>query len=384
MNKIMFLGISILVLIGSLNSQVKDVEGRTYKTIDMFGNLWMAENLETSKFKNGEIIKQVKNLDEWTIACKNKESVYIIDPKNPTLGKIYNGFAVTDRRGLAPEGYVIPSSNYFDWFTLNSSYITLSKNISKSQFLGNLVNSKGYKSDCSESESTYIGSECEFDNAGNMKGCGFNFQSINSHGVWWLLDDGEMSFCTSRCTGMDGAYFGIEKEDSLNPGDYYLFPPDDWKSYGFYVRCVKLGTNFPVFQSIDDAFAKKDQQISLVIHSEKLMSLDSIFACNKLKRLQLSSCEIEILPDKFDQFTEMTHLDLSSNKFKKLPLSFGKLKKLEYLNLEYCFDLKIDFQILQLLTNCKYMKIPKDYQNETYFNEQVNQLKKILPNCKIE
>lgn len=384
MNKIMFLGISILVLIGSLNSQVKDVEGRTYKTIDMFGNLWMAENLETSKFKNGEIIKQVKNLDEWTIACKNKESVYIIDPKNPTLGKIYNGFAVTDRRGLAPEGYVIPSSNYFDWFTLNSSHITLSKNISESQFLGNLVNSKGYNTDCSKSESTYIGSQCEFDDLGNVKDCGYGFQLINSHGVWWLLDDGEMSFCTSRCTGMDGAYFGIEKEDTLNPGDYYLFPPDDWKSFGFYVRCVKLGTNFPVFQSVGDAFAKKDHQISLVLHGEKIMSLDSIFACKKMKRLQLSSCEIEVLPDKFDQFTELTYLDLSSNNFKNLPPSIGKLKKLEYLDLEYCSDLKIDFKILQQLTNCKYMKIPKDYQNETYFNEQVTQLKKMLPNCKIE
>lgn len=383
MNKIMFLGISILVLIGSLNSQVKDVEGRTYKTIDMFGNLWMAENLETSKFKNGEIIKQVKNLDEWTIACENEESVYIINPENPSLGKIYNGFAVTDKRGLAPEGYVIPSSSYFDWNTLNSSYITLSKNFSESQFLGNLVNSKGYNADCSKSESTYIGSQCEFDDLGDVKDCGYGFQTINSHGIWWLLDDGEISFCGSRCTGMDGSYFGIEKEDSMHPIYYNVFPPEDWKSFGFYVRCVKLSKSISVF-SISEAFAKKDHQISLIMNFEKLMSLDSIFACKKMKRLQLSSCKIEILPDKFDQFIELTYLDLSSNKFKKLPPSFGKLKKLEYLDLEYCHSLKIDFKILQQLTNCKYMKIPKDYQNETYFNEQLNQLKKILPNCKIE
>lgn len=375
---------SILVLTGSLYSQVKDVEGRSYRTIDIFGNMWMAENLETAKFKNGEIIRQVKNLDEWTIACKNKEPVYIIDSKNPSLGKIYNGFAVTDKRGIAPEGYVIPSSNYFDWFTLNSSYMTLSKNISESQFLGNLLNSEGYKSECSESESRYIGSECEFDNLGNLTSCDYNFQSINSHGIWWLLDDGEMSFCLTRCTGMDGAYFGIEKEDTLNPGRYYLFPPEDWKSFGFYVRCVKLGTNFPVFQSVADAFANKDHQISLVLDGEKIMSFDSIFACKKMKRLQLSSCKIEILPDKFDQLTELTYLDLSSNKFKTLPPSFSKLKKLEYLDLEYCFDLKIDFKILQQLTNCKYMKIPKDYSNESYYIDQVNQLKRILPNCKIE
>jgi Leucine-rich repeat (LRR) protein len=172
--------------------------------------------------------------------------------------------------------------------------------------------------------------------------------------------------------------------DTLNPGRYYLSPPEDWKSFGFYVRCVKLGTNFPVFQSVADAFANKDHQISLVLDGEKIMSFDSIFACKKMKRLQLSSCKIEILPDKFDQLTELTYLDLSSNKFKTLPPSFSKLKKLEYLDLEYCFDLKIDFKILQQLTNCKYMKIPKDYSNESYYIDQVNQLKRILPNCKIE
>ncbi len=375
---------SILVLTGSLYSQVKDVEGRSYRTIDIFGNMWMAENLETAKFKNGEIIRQVKNLDEWTIACKNKEPVYIIDSKNPSLGKIYNGFAVTDKRGISPEGYVIPSSNYFDWFTLNSSYITLSKNVNESQFLGNLVNSKRYNADCYKSESTYIGSQCEFDDLGNVKDCGHGFKSINSHGVWWLLDDGEMSFCTSRCTGMDGAYFAMEKEDSLKPGEYYLFPPDDWKSFGFYVRCVKIDTKISTFQTISEAYSQKDLPINLVIHGEKLNAVDSIFACRKIKRLQLASCDIEFLPDKFDQLTELTYLDLSSNKFKKLPPSFGKLKKLEYLDLEYCFDLKIDFKILQLLTNCKYMKIPKDYSNESYYIDQVNQLKRILPNCKIE
>jgi hypothetical protein len=79
---------------------------------------------------------------------------------------------------------------------------------------------------------------------------------------------------------------------------------------------------------------------------------------------------------------ELISVSIEQFKFQFNQLYLQTVEKSNHL--PYCSDLKIDFKILQQLTNCKYMKIPKDYQNETYFNEQVTQLKKMLPNCKIE
>jgi hypothetical protein len=53
-------------------SSMKDPrDGLTYKIVDIGGKTWFAENLNTSKFNNGETIFQAKNLTEWTNAMNS-------------------------------------------------------------------------------------------------------------------------------------------------------------------------------------------------------------------------------------------------------------------------------------------------------------------------
>lgn len=88
-----------------------DLNGNNYKTIKIGNQIWMAENLKVTKFKNGDVIRQAKNIDEWINSGIMKEPVwcyYEYNNSNDILyGKLYNWYAVIDKRGLAPDGCVV-------------------------------------------------------------------------------------------------------------------------------------------------------------------------------------------------------------------------------------------------------------------------------------
>ncbi len=103
-----------------MHAQVTDIEGNTYKTVIIGEQEWMVENLNTTKFRNGDEIPQAKSWNEWRDAGENGMPAWCHfhnDPENGKIyGKLYNWYAVTDPRGLAPEGWQLASRD--DWFEL--------------------------------------------------------------------------------------------------------------------------------------------------------------------------------------------------------------------------------------------------------------------------
>jgi len=98
----------------------------TEKILDINGNIdevtignqvWMTKNLNVDKFRNGDPITFAKYESDWIDAFKNKKPVWGYYDNNPNMeskyGKIYNWYAVNDKRGLAPHGWKIPNSQ--DW-----------------------------------------------------------------------------------------------------------------------------------------------------------------------------------------------------------------------------------------------------------------------------
>ncbi|MFM7668104.1 MAG: FISUMP domain-containing protein [Bacteroidota bacterium] len=83
---------------------------------------WADHNLITSTFSNGDSLTRAKNSIEWENYFKQGVPSYCSVGYNPTndsiYGKIYNWWAVVDLRGLAPEGFMVPSVN--DWMGLKS------------------------------------------------------------------------------------------------------------------------------------------------------------------------------------------------------------------------------------------------------------------------
>jgi uncharacterized protein (TIGR02145 family) len=99
------------------------IDGRVYKTVKIGEQVWMAENLNTDRFRNGDLIPEAKTNEEWKKAGDNKQPAwcyYNNDPANgEKYGRLYNWYAVNDPRGLAPKGWHIPNDN--EW-TLISDY----------------------------------------------------------------------------------------------------------------------------------------------------------------------------------------------------------------------------------------------------------------------
>ena len=124
MKKLLYLGIVLmLVSCGSDESEstlTDKRDGQTYKTVKIGNQVWMAENLNVDKFRNGELIPEAKTNEEWRKAGENRQPAwcyYDNDPENGRYyGKLYNWYAVSDSRGLAPKGLHVPSEA--EWLTL--------------------------------------------------------------------------------------------------------------------------------------------------------------------------------------------------------------------------------------------------------------------------
>jgi uncharacterized protein (TIGR02145 family) len=97
---------------------VTDVDGNVYKTIIIGTQTWMAENLRTTKYKDGVAIPKVTSGTEW----KNLSAAAYCAYNNTTridsisvYGYLYNWYAVNTGK-LAPTGWHVPSKT--EWETL--------------------------------------------------------------------------------------------------------------------------------------------------------------------------------------------------------------------------------------------------------------------------
>lgn len=90
----------------------------TYKKVKIGNQIWMAENLAINSFRNGDPIIGPKTKSEWIEAGEKGQSVYSSlenETRNDSkYGKLYNWYAVNDKRGLAPKGWHIPSTHEFE------------------------------------------------------------------------------------------------------------------------------------------------------------------------------------------------------------------------------------------------------------------------------
>ena len=76
---------------------------------------WMLTNLNVETYRNGNAITHIEDLVEWANTNSGAWCYYQNDPSNNAVyGKLYNWYAVTDPRGLAPTGWHIPSSAEID------------------------------------------------------------------------------------------------------------------------------------------------------------------------------------------------------------------------------------------------------------------------------
>lgn len=106
-----------------------DFDGYQYATIQIGEQCWFAENLRNVHYANGDSIPGNLTDDEWENTESGAQSVYgegdsdVWNGSNPDefenlekYGRLYNWYAVSDSRGLCPNGWHVPSD--YEWIVL--------------------------------------------------------------------------------------------------------------------------------------------------------------------------------------------------------------------------------------------------------------------------
>lgn len=186
-----------------------DQDGNTYKTVLIGTQTWMAENLRTTKYRNGTSIPNVTDgsLGSNSVLGSyqyNKNEFYDI----ATYGYLYNWYAINDIRNLAPIGWHVPT---------HEELTTFRNYLGEDIYAGGKIKEKG---------TTHWSSP----NYGATNETGFtalpgeSTGTVGEYGKWWSSSEND-----------DGNawYFGLNYQKTF-------FDVGSWGKQGAVsVRCVK-------------------------------------------------------------------------------------------------------------------------------------------------
>lgn len=210
------------------SDNVTDIDGNVYKTVTIGTQVWMAENLRTSKYRNGIPIPQVVNDTDWSklqtgAQCNYNNDETIVNK----YGKLYNWHAVNDSRNIAPVGWHIPTNS--EWTTLEfyvAGRIGTSGSVAKAlasktdwntSIVVNSVGNNLAKNDTSGFNAL----------PGGFRAKSGTFNYFGKYAGWWSTTEQEFSKDSVWNRSLNFEYRIVHRNT------YYF------KETGFSIRCIK-------------------------------------------------------------------------------------------------------------------------------------------------
>ncbi len=194
-----------------------DQQGNVYKTIVIGTQEWMAENLKTTIYRNGNSIVNVTGDAQWIALTTGAWASYNNDSQyDCPYGKLYNWYAVSDPRNVCPTGWHVPTDA--EWSVL-TDYLGGEAVAGGKMKTTNGWNDYNDQSGNGTNESGFSGppggiralNDGVFSNGGNL-------------GTWWSSTESSTIYAWSR----DLVFIGG------NASRYYYHKQD-----GFSVRCLR-------------------------------------------------------------------------------------------------------------------------------------------------
>ena len=210
---------------------VTDIEGNVYNYIAIGSQLWMVENLKTTKFNDGTPIPIVSDQTTWRYTTTTGCCFYNNDAANKDIyGVLYNGYAVRTGK-LAPIGWHVPTDE--EWVTLTTylknngyAYGGLETYLAKS-----LASNAGW---VTSSSTGSVGKHQHLNNSSGFTGLPGGYR------------DKVQTFAQNPRIGRFGGWWSSTVHSIANLWGYYIFYDfnhitRDYYSvnFGFSVRCVK-------------------------------------------------------------------------------------------------------------------------------------------------
>lgn len=214
--KISIIGITLLLAFKPLPGT-----DETLKEIKIGKQVWSAMNLDIAHFRNGDIIPEIQSNEAWVKAGKEQKPVwcYYKNDQNTrkTYGKLYNWYALNDPRGLAPEGWHIPTNE--EWIEL--------ENYLGTDIVGmRLKCDKGWNDNGNGDNSSGF---CLY--AGGYRDRNGNFTGSGEFTYLSGISEGKLDDATDDKKFIWGRGINFEHKGIMRCGLD--------KEFGLYVRCVK-------------------------------------------------------------------------------------------------------------------------------------------------
>lgn len=212
---------------------IKDIDGNLYSTITIGSQVWMRDNLKTTRYSNGDLIGTMPpaEIHSSIFSDPSPEYQWAYDGNESLVaryGRLYTWFAATDVRNVCPTGWHLPSDS--EW-TIMEDYLVENGYGGHGQ-LNELAKSLSEKTDWIIS---YVTGSPSDDISGNNSS-GFsalpsgvrdafgNFNSLGKYCTWWTstIEGGQLAF------QRDIHYLGNSLVRDFVQGQY-----------GFSIRCLK-------------------------------------------------------------------------------------------------------------------------------------------------
>lgn len=196
---------------------VTDIDGNIYNTVTIGTQVWMKENLKTTKYSNGDIIGTTNpsTLDITSEATPKYQWAYDGNETNvATYGRLYTWFVVSDSRNVCPTGWHLPSDA--EWTTLITFLGGDSVAGGKLKEIGTTHWTKPNTGATNETGFTAL--------PGGVRQKFGTFMYTGNTGTWW--NSTENSAASAYYTSIGYYYIFVDR--------YYLD-----KLYGFSVRCLQ-------------------------------------------------------------------------------------------------------------------------------------------------
>ncbi len=197
------------------STTVTDIDGNVYETVQIGDQLWMAENLKVTKYKDGTAIPTGHSDSDWSNLSTDAYALYAPAPTcGDCYGKYYNWYAVDYGQGLCMEGWHVPSDD--EWTVLTNYLGGLS-------VAGGKMKEEGL--DHWDSPNTGATNESGFTAlpAGIHSGSE-PFQMLGKHGYFWSSSESNSNIAWYRNLGY--GYSGMLRFTNH-------------KDFGFSLRCLK-------------------------------------------------------------------------------------------------------------------------------------------------
>jgi len=216
-------------------TECKDGDNNYYPVVQIGTQLWMAENLKTTKYQNVESIGTTNPYDkDISIEIEPKyQWAYAGNESNvAAYGRLYTWYAVTDSRKICPTGWHMPSDD--EWTTLENYLIingfnydgtTTGNNIAKSlastalwisSSTAGAVGNADYPAKRDATGFTAL--------PGGVRGYSGSFSFLGSVLYLWSATENNATYASHYL---------------LNYNISYVYKGITFKKYGLSVRCVK-------------------------------------------------------------------------------------------------------------------------------------------------